>query len=828
MIDVVVIILVSLAILSFAMALKTVRDSYVVSNNDVSVASGILLMIKVPKQNEQTPLAAEMMFSAIHGLLQDKGDVGLFSFEIRASHSGISFYCFVPTLYRKFVESQVYAQYPTAEIAPVEDYAMKNVSTDQVLRGTEVVLDKPYYYPIKSFPDFAVDPLAAITGSVEQLTENEEAWFQVVIRPLADGWQNEGYRKITELKTGKVKESRTIMQVLTEDLGVRGLQFILDIFMGIVQNPSYYMADRKVEEKKYEMSEESKAEVEGIRKKLSLLGYQTNMRIVGIAGNESEAQQNVSAMVAAFKQFGSGEVNSFSRSGFIAEPVQLLDDYRNRRQAREKEKVFVLNTEELASVYHLPNVSVSTPNIDYILSKKSEPPLDLPIDATTKFAKTTFRNQQAEFGIRTEDRRRHMYVIGKTGTGKTTLLRNMIIQDIRTGQGVAVIDPHGDLFDYVLDYIPAERVKDVVIFNPSDFEYPVALNMFELNDPDQKGLVVSGLIDVFRKRFEFSWGPRMEHLLRNTFLTFLDVPHSTLLGVTRMMIDRAYRKYIINLIGDPILKEFWNGEFEQIMQNDRLAAEAVAPIQNRLGPFLATPTIRNLVGQAGGTVNLREIIDSGKILLCNLTKGGIGEDNSSILGAFLVSRLWFAAMSRADTPEPKRKDFQVYVDEFQNFATSSFASILSESRKYRLNLTIAHQYISQLESGGESVVRDAVFGNVGTIVSYVVGQEDAEVLAKEFEPVFEPNDLIGLGKYQLYLKLMIGSQQSRPFSAVALPPIDNPDNLREEVIAHSRATYARPRDKVEGAIKRWAERTFAPGMDDELVKKQRSEMFRKK
>ncbi|PIZ44938.1 hypothetical protein CO180_00975 [candidate division WWE3 bacterium CG_4_9_14_3_um_filter_41_6] len=828
MIYALVILLVSLAILSFGMAIKTVRDSFVVLPDAASdVSEGILLMIKVPKQNEQTPLAAEMMFSAIHGLRQDKTDVGVFSFEIRANHEGIFFYSYVPKKHQKFVESQIYAQYPTAEIAVVDDYTKIEMDKDVSILGTEIVLDKPFYSPIKSFPDFEVDPLAAITGSVEQLGENEEAWFQVVVKPSPVGWQDAGYRKIKELKTGKKQETRTLPQVLMEALGVRGVQFIVDIIMGIVQNPSYYMEDRNAEEKKYEMDEEAKAEIENIRKKLSLLGYSTSMRIIGFAPTEAEAQQNVGSMVAAFKQFASGEMNSFSRSGFIVDPQQLLSDYRARKQAREKEKVFILNTEELASIYHLPSVSVSTPNIDYILSKKSEPPLDLPTDSAVKFAKTTFRNKQVEFGVRSEDRRRHMYVIGKTGTGKTTLLRNMIIQDIRAGNGVAVIDPHGDLFDYVLDYIPQERVDDVVIFSPSDFEYPVALNMFELSDPDQKGLVVSGLIDVFRKRFEFSWGPRMEHLLRNTFLTFLEIPHSTLLGVTRILVDRSYRKYIVNLVEDPILKDFWNNEFEQIMQNDRLAAEAVGPIQNRLGPFLATPTIRNLVGQAGGTVNLREIMDTKKILLCNLTKGGIGEDNSSILGAFLVGRLWFAAMSRADTSEENRVDFQVYVDEFQNFATSSFASILSESRKYRLNLTIAHQYISQLESGGDSTVKDAVFGNVGTIVSYVVGQEDAEVLAKEFEPVFESNDLISLGKYQLYLKLMVGSQQSRPFSAVALPPITDADNLRQEVIAHSRATYGRPRAKVEAAVKRWAERTFAPGMDDDVVKLQRAEMFKK-
>jgi hypothetical protein len=587
------------------------------------------------------------------------------------------------------------------------------------------------------------------------------------------------------------------------------------------------MEDRTEEAKKadkYEMSEEAKAEIESIKKKLSLLGFEVCMRIIAVSDTEENALHEVSSFVASFKQFSSGELNSFVRSGFVKDSETLLKSYKSRVQPAEESSLYVLNTEELASIYHLPNVSVATPNIDYILSKKSEPPLDLPVDAEMKFAKTTFRNNQVEFGVRGPDRRRHMYVLGKTGTGKSTLLRNMIIQDIRNGEGLAVIDPHGDLFGYILDYIPQERIDDVVIFDPSDLNYPVAMNMFELFDPDQKGLVASGMVDVFRKRFEFSWGPRMEHLLRNTILTFLEIPNSTLLGVTRILVDRPYRRYIVNLVQDPILKEFWNNEFENMMSNDRMSAEAVGPIQNRLGPFLATPTIRNLVGQARGTIDLPRIMNEGKIFLVNLGKGGIGEDNSAILGSFLVSRLWFAALTRSNIPEENRKDFHVYVDEFQNFATSSFASILSESRKYRMNLVMAHQYIAQLAAGGDSTVRDAVFGNVGTMMNYVTGQEDAEILAKEYEPVFEANDIINLGKYQLYMKIMVGSQQSRPFSAVALPPIQDANGLREEVIARSRARYAKPRNLVEQAITDWAKRTFAPGMDDDVVAREREEI----
>ncbi|NTV31194.1 type IV secretion system DNA-binding domain-containing protein [candidate division WWE3 bacterium] len=786
-------------------------------------------MIKVPKLNEKGALAAEMFFSTLHGLLQEDTHAGPFSFEIVANSTGISFYAFVDERERKFLESQLYAQYPTAEMTIVEDYASVDFLPNSIVRGTEIRLEKPYYYPIKSFPDFDVDPLAAITGAVESLGEGERVWFQMIVKPLPEGWQAGGYKKIDELRTGK-KEVKNIFAVLVGEIGSGIGQGLMEIVTGLlIMTPPKKGAKKetKPKEKKYEMTEEAKLEIEAIKKKLSLLGFEVNMRIVGIGPDEVQAQQNVASMVAALKQYSSGEINAFTRAGFVKDPTNLVEDYRERRQPREDENLFILNTEELASIFHLPNASVATPNIDYILSKRAEPPIDLPTDTSMKFAVTTFRNRQVEFGVKPDDRRRHMYIIGKTGTGKTTLIRNMIIQDIRNGEGLAVIDPHGDLFNYVLDYIPEERIDDVVVFDPADIDYPVALNMFELFDPDQRALVTSGLVEIFRKRFEFSWGPRMEHLLRNVFLTFLEIPNSTLLGVTRILVDRAYRRYIVNLVEDPVLREFWNHEFEQMMSNDRMAAEAVGPIQNRLGPFLSTPTIRNLMGQAVGTVDIPRIMNTRKILLVNLSKGGIGEDNSAILGSFLVSRLWFAALTRTSIPEPERQDFHVYVDEFQNFATSSFASILSESRKYRMNLVMAHQYISQLAPGGDTTVRDAVFGNVGTLMTYVTGQEDAEVLGKLFEPTLEANDIIHLGRFQLYLKLMIDAQQSRPFSAAALPPITDAIGSREAVIARSRQTYGRPRRKVEEAIRRWAEKTFAPGMDDTVVQAQRDAMYGK-
>lgn len=418
----------------------------------------------------------------------------------------------------------------------------------------------------------------------------------------------------------------------------------------------------------------------------------------------------------------------------------------------------------------------------------------------TIFAQTNFRNQQTRFGIKQDDRRRHMYIIGKTGMGKSALQENMIINDIWAGHGVAVVDPHGDLVEKVIKYIPAERINDVIYFNPADTKFPIAFNVVERVDPEYRHLVASGLIGIFQKLWADSWGPRLEYILRNAILAILDYPDSTLMGVTRMLSDKAYRKKVIEKIQDPVVKAFWVNEFAGYA--DKFANEAVAPIQNKVGQFLSSSLIRNIVGQVKSNLDLRKIMDERKILLLNLSKGHIGEDNSALLGAMMITKLQLAAMSRVDTPESERQDFYLYVDEFQNFATNSFASILSEARKYRLNLIVAHQYIAQL---GETGVWEAIQGNVGTMIVFRVGAADAEVLVKEFEPHFIEEDLVNLPKYQFYIKLMIDGVASHPFSAVGLLPKSASEETgnTEKVINVSRERYANPRDVVEEKIMRW-------------------------
>ncbi|MBU1177751.1 type IV secretion system DNA-binding domain-containing protein [Patescibacteria group bacterium] len=416
----------------------------------------------------------------------------------------------------------------------------------------------------------------------------------------------------------------------------------------------------------------------------------------------------------------------------------------------------------------------------------------------TLFGETNFRGQSRKFGIRTDDRRRHMYVVGKTGMGKTTMLENMVISDIKAGNGVCVVDPHGEFADRMLDYVPASRINDVVYFNPGDVNNPIAFNVMENIDPDHKHLVASGLLGVFKKIWADSWGPRLEYVLRNTILALMDYPGSTLLGIMKMLTDKTFRNKVVKKVTDPVVKSFWIDEFSKYP--DRFMAEAIAPIQNKVGQFLSISLIRNIVGQSKSTLDMRDIMDNRKILLLNLAKGRVGEDASALFGAMVITKIQLAAMSRVDIPEEERADFYLYVDEFQNFATESFADILSEARKYHLDLIMAHQYIDQLAEE----VRYAVFGNVGTIVCFRIGAADAEVLVKEFEPIFDETDLVNLTKYRIYLKLMIEGVASQAFSAMTLPPLWETEGNRDKIVEISRERYAKKRDVVEDKIARWS------------------------
>ncbi|MEK7616352.1 MAG: type IV secretion system DNA-binding domain-containing protein [Patescibacteria group bacterium] len=436
-------------------------------------------------------------------------------------------------------------------------------------------------------------------------------------------------------------------------------------------------------------------------------------------------------------------------------------------------------------------------------------------DATTSdsdilyIGKSNFRGSSRVFGIKNKDRFQHMYVIGQTGTGKTSLLRNLAIQDIEAGRGVAVVDPHGEFVQSLLAAIPEQRLDDVIYFNPIDTDYPVGFNILEVKNPDHKHLVSSGLMSIFTKIWANVWSARMEYILNNTVLALLDTPGTTLLGIPRMLVDKIYRQSIIDKCKDPVVRSYWINEYEQYQE--RFRTEAIAPIQNKVGQFLSTYLVRNVVGQPKSTLNIEQIMNEGKILLVNVSKGLIGEDNSALLGAMLITKIQLAAMERVRIEkESERRDFLLYVDEFQNFATDSFASVLSEARKYRLGLIISHQYIGQLVTmgaGGISTkVRDAIFGNVGTMITFRVGATDAEFLEVQFAPDLVAQDFVNIPNYNVYMRLMVDGFSTRAFSATTLPPIElktTPEQIKY-IINNSRKNYSRPRAQVEQEISEWS------------------------
>ena len=772
----------------------------------------VFLEIKVPKELDvehidlQTaPIASEHMFASLHGLLKvTPKEQEHFSFEIISSPKGIKFYAVVPKSIHSYVESQIYAQYPRAVIFEVPDYIESVDRTGKVVLGTDVRLSKDYYFPIKTFKDFEVDPISAITSALSEVKEDEQVWLQLLVRPIPDVWQEEGYKYVTDVREGTIKRAGGS---LVSTLGKELSELFFNVIKRISTPPEVTaFPARTAAALPPRLSPGQELEIKAIENKLTKMGFECVIRVLAIADSTEVAKLRLRSVIASLKQFSTANLNSFIASGDYDDSREFFDAYRLRKFSEDGSYIF--NTEELGSIYHLPAAGVETPLISWSYAKRSEPPLNIPTEGSTLFGITTYRNKEVKFGIKDEDRRRHVYAIGKTGSGKSQLFRNMIIQDMRNGKGVGVLDPHGTLIDELLEAIPDDRVKDVVYFDPSDSERPPALNMLEVLDPDQKNLMASGIVSAIKQHFGFSWGPRLEYLLNICILTLLEVEGTTLLGLTRLLMDDNYRKFITYYVKDPVIKDFWAKEFKEMKGNQKLLTEAVAPIQNKIGRFLSSSTIRNILGRAKSTVRIDEIMNTGKIFLINLSIGKIGEDNANLLGSLLVSRMQFVALQRARIPEAERRDFYLFVDEFQNFASGGFESILSEARKYRLSLHLTHQYTLQLPEE----ILNAVFGNVGTIISFAVGAPDAEILAKEFAPVFDENDLISLERQHMYLKLMIEGQTSKPFSALSMPRITDLTNNGAKAKELSRETYGQDRQYVEERIRQWVERKFDLGM----------------
>lgn len=801
-----IIILAIIVLVAFFFAYRSALQLEGGKSKKSDIKEGVLLSIRLPRENEKLPIAAEQMFASLHGLLRfSPGVQEHVALEMASSAEGLGFYVFTPRQFKSFVESQIYAQYPSAEIREAVDYS-KSIGASAIVSGTEIVVAKDFIFPIKTFRDFEVDPLAAVTSALSSVRNGEQIWVQILVRPVDDFWQERGHEYVQMVREGKEPVTLNASQIMI-DVGKHLLSVGGNIFPYIAKGPSIPEAPKAGPAPLPKLSAGKELDLKMIENKLSKIGFETKIRVIAVGNSAEAAQQRLAAAVASFKQFSTASLNSFEEDPDSPTTQTLLKSYQQRLFPEGEAGDYILDIEELASIFHLPNMSVETPTIAWTRSKKGEPPLNLPTEKATYIGKTYFRDHEMKFGIKKSDRRKHMYMIGKTGVGKSTLIKNMIIQDMRNGEGLAILDPHGQLIDELLEFVPENRIQDVVIFNPADADNPVSLNMLEMVDKRQRTLMADTLVDVFKKYFANSWGPRLEYILKNCILTLLEVPNTSLLSIIRLLVDRDYRKYIVNLISDPQMKDFWNNEFAKLEQNDRLITEAISPIQNKVGQFLNSELIRNIVGQPKSSIKVDDIINNRKLFFVNLASGRIGANNTSLLGAMIVSQLQFAAMRRVDTPEEQRTDFFLYADEFQNFATDSFAVILSEARKYRLDLTVTHQYIEQMPLA----VKDAIFGNVGTLISFGVGNQDALFLEKEFAPTFTAQDFINLGRFEMYLKLQVDDMATQPFSAMSLAPYTDKTNLTEKAVMSSRQTYGRDVEKVEKLIKKWTETKFRPG-----------------
>lgn len=755
----------------------------------------VLLTLEIPRDNEKKELAAEQLFASLHGILRDKTELRMtggvqeyVSFEIASIGNMIRFYVWVPKHLQNFVEGQIYAQYPTVQIHEAdEDYA-RGADGHNVIATTELTLTDNDMLPIKTFQSFEVDPLAGITATLAKMNgSNEQVWVQILVRPIADDWHSRSARFIDRIKSGRGGSTTT----------GNGLAWAAQSLEALWHSPESGPGGTTTAP---ELSERDKSRITEAETKSQKLGYQVKIRLAYLGDDQVTAKMQMQSIVGAFKQFNSTNLNGFKLAGNISFRRDDLTKYTSRLFT---DSGFILNIEELASVYHLPHTNVETPNIVWANSKTAEPPTKLPVitgdrandDQISAFGLTNFRGLQQQFGMWRSDRNRHVYIIGQTGTGKSGMLELFALSDIYHSQGYAIIDPHGDFAINNLKFVPPNRIQDIVYFNPADTAYPLGFNPMEVYDPSQKSNISSEIIGVLKRMFGESWGPRLEYILRYTILALLDYPDTTMLDITRLLTDKKFREKVLAEVKDTVVLQFWRVEFAS--WNDKFVAEAVAPVLNKVGAFVANPIIRNIIGQPKSTFNIREIMDEGKILIVNLSKGLIGEDNAAILGSFLVTKIQLAAMSRSDIARVEdRRAFYLYVDEFQNFATDSFAVILSEARKYGLNLTVANQYISQMTD----TVRDAVFGNVGTMIAMRVSPEDAKILAAQFEPQFDANDIGQMNNRHFIANMMIRGEKTQPFSATTLKLPPAQVDYLSKIIEHSRANFARPRAEIEAEI----------------------------
>jgi len=728
----------------------------------------VLLQVALPRDNEIKIDTAEQLFASLSSI----GRGGRFklpphlSFEIVGMPADIRFYVHTPKKLKDLVEKQINGAYPDAAIEIVnldtikkEGMVIENeyniFSRDGKVAFTSLRLKSENYNPIKVYKDLPTDPLSSITSVLAKMTEGEGAAIQILITPAESGWKKNGRSYLT--KTKKTESN---------------------------PETAKYSADSK--------------ELEGIENKIGKQGFNTVIRIVVSSTSKESAEAHLGNIVSVFSQFEGA--NSFKKQKHRFKGM-FMDDFIYRYLPMIG-GTSVLTSEELATIFHFPNKAITTPNIFWLNAKRAPAPAIIPTSGLY-LGKSTYRGLAKPVYMDIDDRRRHIYIIGKTGTGKSEFLKDMVMQDIRGGQGLAVIDPHGDLIDDILPMIPPRRAEDVILFDPSDTTRPMGFNMLEAQTEEQKHYVVSSIIGLMYKLFDPNKtgiiGPRFEHAIRNAMLTVMYEKGSTFVEVVRVLTDANYVQELLPKVQDPIIRRYWTDQIAQT--SDFHKSEVLDYIVSKFGRFVTNKMIRNIIGQSDSAFNFRKVMDEGKILLINLAKGKIGEENSSFLGLILVPKILVAAMSRQDMPKDQRRDFFLYVDEFQNFATPDFAQILSEARKYKLNLIVANQFIGQMEEE----VKNAIFGNVGSLISFRVGVTDANYLQHEFQPVFQEADLINVERYNTYVKTIVGGEPVTPFSMDLTRDLNKEKAMANPRVAElirelSRLKYGKDAATVEATI----------------------------
>ncbi len=667
----------------------------------------------------------------------------------------------VPDDLYETIEGLLYSIYPDCEIKESRDYVDSFDPTKSGFAGAKMSLVYGDVYPFKMYPEFEDDSQSRLYSVISKIASGEQVWVQLVIEPEHE---TAGYhlRRRMSLWWNNLKKAFSLKDRVRakDEKGV-------------------------IHQRKEQAMEKNKIEP-----------FKCSLRVGYMAPTDEIAAQKLVAVVNSFYQFNKTDIQEFKTTRM--RKAVFLQEYKSRKIGGSG---FYMGPEEVATLYHIPNPDI-VPHIVHVLARKSEPPQDLPKKGDKEvslFGITNYHNTFVTFGVKRSDRRRHLYAVGKSGSGKSKLLELLIKEDIDAGKGIGVLDPHGDLIDNIMEFIPEHRVKDVIYFNPADIDFPISFNPMESVEEAYKMQVTIGFIQIFKKLFGSNWTDRLEHVLRYTVLALLDSPNTTVLSILKMLTDKNYRQNIVSRIKDNVVKNFWVSEFAG--WSEKFDAEAITPLLNKVGQFVSTNMIRNIIGQPTSKFDIRKVMDEKKILLMKVSKGLLGEENSSLLGSMIITKLYQAAMSRADLKEDEREDFYFYVDEFQNFATETFAEILSEARKYHLNLTIAHQYMGQLSN----LVQKTVFGNVGSIISFRVGAEDAAILAAEYNPIFKERDIINLGVREFYCKMSIDGEIREAFSGRTLDVPKMKENFVTNIISNSRANYCEKREDVEKMLARWDE-----------------------